>query len=52
MEHADVPELIDSKTLPRLIYHYCPTDAFLNIIKGGQIYLSITKYVNDYLKNK
>ena len=41
-----------SKSIPKIIYHYRPLDAFLSIIKSNEIYLTTTKYMNDYLESK
>lgn len=39
-------------TVPKLIYHYCSIEAFLSIIQNGELYLSTTKYMNDYMESK
>lgn len=45
--------LQDIKTpIPKIIYHYCTIEAFLNILKSSQIYLSSTKYMTDSLESK
>jgi hypothetical protein len=38
--------------IPHVVYHYCSTESFLNIIKSSSLYLSSTKYMNDYLESK
>ncbi len=41
-----------SISIPKIVYHYCSIEAFFNIIKSKQLYLSNTTSMNDYLENK
>lgn len=44
--------LAGSHKTPNIIYHYCTVESFFNIINSQQIYLSTTKYMNDYKESK
>lgn len=38
--------------IPEKLYHYCSTETFMNIMKSGNIRLSDSYQMNDYLENK
>lgn len=40
------------KEIPEKLYHYCSTETFMNIIKSGNIRLSDSYQMNDYMENK